>query len=560
MSELNEIIIDRKVPSTMSDGTVLYSDVYRPKEPGRYPVIVERVAYELDHRLEPYAEWYAQRGYVFVGQNSRGTFWSEGEFRPFVDEGWGEIKDGYDTIEWAASQPWSNGNVATMDGSWSGLTQNLLAPTRPPHLKTMFLRMAAASQTASNGIPVIVIPRQFMPNQLLEQARHESANEELRSHIPGLQAMVDGGLSALSELPASKKTYIDEHFPGLGLAIGNSPANPKFEATDATLKVSDIDVPILHLGGWYDMLLHDTLAMFTGVRERGFSEATRESQRLIIGPWVHGPMEPDESLQGDFDFGSEAALGINEFRKRWFDHYLNDEQNGANGMPRVRLFVMGPNKWRDFDAWPPEGAIETKMYLGENSVSLDAPTDESSGTSFDYDPSEPVPGLMGGKLGSRHVGPIDMREVEDRKTIFTSEPFDQSITVIGPVSFNLWASSNAKDTDWYVTFTDVHPDGSSIRVCEGSLRARYRNGFDREDFMEPGKPYEFVIDMKATAIEIPKGHRIRVAITSSQFPASERNMNTGGVNENEATGVVAHNTILHEREHPSHLVLPVMPT
>jgi len=249
VNEQNEIIIDRKVPSTMSDGTVLYSDVYRPKEPGRYPVIVERVAYELDHRLEPYAEWYARRGYVFVGQNSRGSYWSEGEWRLFVDDGWGENRDGYDTIEWAASQPWSNGNVGTMDGSWSGLTQNLLAPTRPPHLKTMFLRMAPASQTVANGIPIIVFPRLFMPTQLLDQAKHESASEEMLSHIPGLQAMLDGGGSALSELPASKKTYIEEHFPGLGPGLMQSPADPQFEATDATMRVSDIDLPILHLAG-----------------------------------------------------------------------------------------------------------------------------------------------------------------------------------------------------------------------------------------------------------------------------------------------------------------------
>lgn len=559
MSQLNEFVIDRKVPSPMSDGTILYSDVYRPKEPGRYPVIVERVAYELDHRLEPYAEWYARRGYVFVGQNSRGTFWSEGEWRPFVDDGWGENRDGYDTIEWAAAQPWSNGNVGTMDGSWSGLTQNLLAPIRPPHLKTMFQRMAPANRTTPDGIPRIGISRGFMPNQVLIQARHESASEELQSHIPGLQSMLDGGIDVLAELPASKKTYLDEHLPGIGTALAGFATDSKSGATNALLKVSDIDVPILHLGGWFDAFLPDTIAMFAGVRERGFSEATRESQRMIIGPWIHGPMEPDESLQGDFDFGPEAALGINEYRKRWFDHYLTGEQNGANKMPRVRLFVMGPNHWRDFESWPPEGSADTRLFLGEDTISFDTPTEASSATSFDYDPFDPVPSLSGGKLGTPGSGPIDMREVEDRKTLFTSDPLDQPLSIIGKVSFHLWASSSAKDTDWYVALTDVHPDGRSIRLCDGSLRARYRNGFDQEVFMEPGKPYEFVIDLRATAIEIPAGHKIRIAIASSQFPPAERNMNTGGVNEDESLGVVAHNTILHEQEHPSHLVLPLMP-
>ncbi|MEE8045985.1 MAG: CocE/NonD family hydrolase [Dehalococcoidia bacterium] len=558
MTQLNEIVIERKVACGMRDGTTLRGDIYRPKAAGRYPVIVEMVAYELDARLKNYADWYASRGYVFIGMNSRGTYWSEGEWRPFLDDAWGANQDGYDTIEWAGSQPWSNGNVGTMDGSWSGLTQNLLAPTRPPHLKSMFLRMAPASTTALDGIPRTTAMWLFILSQLLTQAQHPSASEKLRGHVAEIEKLLGDPIGTMSILPANKLPFLEEHFPNVNGPMMLSPLDPLTAGTDAISMASEIDVPIFHLGGWYDMFLQHTLAMFTGVSERGFSGSTRESQRLMIGPWVHGPFEPENSRQGDLDFGAQAAIEINEFRKRWFDHFLDGEDNGAADLPRVRLFVMGVNSWRNFESWPPEGATETRLYLGENSLSFDAPTTDSSSTSYDYDPFDPVPSFNGGKGGFQGNGPIDMTGIEDKKTIFSSEPLDESLTVIGPVSLQLYAKSSTKDTDWYVTLTDVHPDGRSIRVCEGSLRARFREGLDREVLMEPGTPYLFNIDLLATAQEFAAGHRIRIAITSSQLPPKERNMNTGGDNAQETEGIVAHNTVLHERDHPSHVVLPVL--
>ena len=558
MSKLNEIIIDRKVPSTMSDGTVLYSDVYRPKEPGRYPVIVVRVAYELDSRTEPYAEWYASRGYVFVGQSSRGTYWSEGEWIPFADDGWGEHKDGYDTIEWAAAQPWSNGNVGTVDGSYSGFTQNLLAPTRPPHLKAMFSRMAPARWADFHPSGNLFM-RLFYLIQALNQARHPSASPELQSKIGEIEELLNDPEGVFGVLPVRELPFLDKNFPGVAKSLDHSLGGPLYTHIDATLKVSDIDTPIFHLGGWFDIFLNDTTDMFTGVSERGYSEQAQESQRLLIGPWVHGPVEPDARQQGDLDFGAESILGINEFRKRWFDHYLNDEKNGADALPRVRLFVMGSNEWRDYESWPPEGATETKLFLHEESLSFEEPSEESASTSYDYDPFDPVPFYNGGRSGFDGFGPIDLAPSEDRLTLFTSEPLEQPITVVGPISVKLFASSSAKDTDWFVTLTDVYPDGRSIRIRDGSLRARHREGLDREVMMEPSQSYIFDIDLGATALEFAAGHHIRLAITSSQFPTRERNMNTGENNAEETEGIVAHNTILHERSHASHLVLPVMP-
>ena len=297
------------------------------------------------------------------------------------------------------------------------------------------------------------------------------------------------------------------------------------------------------------------------------SEHTRDSQRLLIGPWVHGPMEPNIARQGDLDFGPDASLGINELRLRWFDPWLKGEENGANDLPRVRLFVMGPNHWRDFDTWPPPGATERKLYFRAASssgqspdgglLSFEPPSVDEASTSYEYDPFDPVPRTRASE-GSIANGPIDVAAGESRKTVFTSAPLEKPLTVIGPLSMNLFAKSSARDTDWFVTLTDVYPDGRSIRVQEGALRARYREGLDHEALMEPGRPYLFEIDMRATAQVFAPGHRIRLAITSSQFPPVERNMNTGGVNRDETSGVAASNSVLHEREHPSHVVLPVM--
>ncbi len=561
VEQLHDIEIDRKVPAVMRDGTTLYSDVYRPKTPGRYPVIVERVAYELDSRLEPYAEFYARRGYVFVGQNTRGTFWSEGEFRGVQDDGWGDNRDGYDTIEWAAQQSWSDGNIGTMDGSWSGITQVYLAPTRPPHLRTMFARMPPTNRAEANGgIPGVGL-RVGLLQHTLERARHPSAPTRLKSFLPAIEQALDDPMAMMNELPSGGLLLVSEIYPELGDVFGAKPNDPRRLDSDATRQAHEISVPAFWLGGWFDAFLQDTIKMYSIVRTQGYSERARINQRLLIGPWVHGPMQPDNSLQGDIDFGPEAVLGINEFRLKWFDFWLKGIQNDAQESAPVRLFVMGENRWRDFDDWPPEGATSTNLYLHEDdeqSLQFEPPAVDSSETSYDYDPFDPVGYFGGGKAGFAGNGPIDMSSAEGELAVFTSAPLREPLTAIGPITMRLWAKSSARDTDWFVTLCDVHPDGRSMRVTDGSLRARYKDGFDRESLLEPGKPYLFDFELSPTAQRFEAGHRIRISITSSQFPPLARNMNTGGENAEETAGTIAHNTILHDREHPSHVVLPVM--
>ncbi len=566
MSEpTNEVVLDRRVSVPMSDGTVLNADVYRPKEDGRYPLIVERVAYELDERVEPYADFYASRGYVFVGQNTRGAFWSEGDFEPFIHDGWGKNRDGFDTIEWAAALPWSNGKIGTMDGSWSGYTQNALAVTRPPHLTAQFQRMAPANWYQSvkrGGIPAPGL-RNLWARTLVTSLRHESNTSIPAERYRALAEAYEDPDKLTKHMPPNDLPGVGDVAPLVSELLSRADEDELWLQFDATSHAGEIDTPIFHLGGWYDPFLADTLEMYSKVSESGYSSNGRENQRLLVGPWIHGPFAPDEREAGQLDFGADAVLGINEFRLRWFDFWLKGIDNGFMDEPRVRLFVMGDNKWRDYETWPPPGIDYTAAYFCEGigssvtsanhgSLRFDPPQPDEEPGRLEYDPENPS------RSAGRAGGPIDHRHVEGQMLTFTTEPLEQDLTVIGPLRAVLHASSSASDTDWFVRLCDVWPSAESYNIQRGQLRARYRNGTDRPDLMKPEEVYRFEIDMTATAHTFKAGHRIRVHVASSDYPAYERNMNTGGDNGWEMSGQVAQNTVYHDAERPSHVILPIV--
>ena len=561
----HEITIDRKVAVPMRDGTILYADVYRPVTPGRYPVIVERVGYELDYRVGPYAAFFATRGYVFVGQNTRGKFWSEGE-HDFGNDGWGERQDGYDTIEWAGTRAWSSGRVGTMDGSYSGYTQYALAPTRPPHLISMFVRSGPSNlhrDFAPGGAQRDL--RAGIARHLLFELKHESAAPGSGSVIARIEeALADPELIS-GQLPLREN---------LALAGVDSPDNdplmeifdhpdygPYWEPANALSKLHEADVPIFHLSGWFDFLMPATIAAYETVSRDGHSEFARDNQRLMVGPWQHGEFAPDEQSLGELEFGSDASIGLNEFRLCWFDRWLKNVQNDSVEWPRVRLFVMGDNQWEDHDEWPPVDVVYTQMYFHEGSgrteeslnggvLSFDVPDDSEQSDSYDYDPMDPVRGAPPAS---------DMTSIEGRILTYTSSVLDRDLKVVGPVRVILHASSSALDTDWIVRLCDVWPDGRSIGLQVGAMRARYRDSFEKPELMTPGEVYTFEVDLSATANVFKAGHRIRLHVTSSDFPGLGRNFNTGGINAAETVGIVAHNTIFHDASRPSHVLLPVIP-
>ena len=329
-----------------------------------------------------------------------------------------------------------------------------------------------------------------------------------------------------------------------------------------------IETPIYHLGGWFDIFLAGTLKNYVGLKRRARTEKARQSQKLIVGPWIHGPVNINSQVPGEFDFGPDAAKDFNEIRLPWFDYWLKGVDTGIVDEAPVQVFVMGRNEWRTGSDWPLPNTQYAKYYFHDgNSGSIDSLNDgtltssPSEGSenpdSFTYDPDDPVT-TLGGNTLNIPGGVFDHRPVDARCLTFTTEPLTEELEVTGPVKAVIFGMSSAPDTDWVVRLTDVHPDGYSRNLCDGILRARYRNSFEHPDLLDPGKVYRFEIDLWATSNAFLPGHRIRVSVTSSCFPRFDRNPNTGGPIHNEATGQVAINTVFHDTFRPSHIVLPTI--
>jgi uncharacterized protein len=566
---MHDIVLEQHAKAPMRDGVRLDATVWRPSEPGRYPVILERVPYELMSRCAANAEYYAQRGYVFVGQNSRGSYDSEGVYDWMASDGWGERRDGYDTIEWAAAQAWSTGRVGMVDGSYSGHTQYLVAPTRPPHLQALFVREAAPLSHA-----VIFRGGAFSLLWLGAVTRHVLADLV----APVGSAVVSQETRAQLERAVEQQTSWEWHLPlkdypplrgvPAGRLYFDFLDHPNDGAwwweQDLSRNYTEIDVPICHLTGWFDVYLGPQLEHFRGIRDHGRSDDCRRSQRLVIGPWIHGPENVGTRQVGELDFGPRAALDLAAFRLQWFDYWLKGIDNGVLDGPPVRAFLMGANRWLDFDTWPPEDVTYTPLYLhsgvGRSEASLnggsatfDPPESTEQPDTYSYDPEQPVISLV----AFPDFGPHDYRAVEPRMLTYTSAPLEQDLVIVGPVRAVLYASSSAPDTDWIVRLCDVYPDGRSMSVCDGILCGRYRHSTQLPQLMHPGEIYRFEVDLWATAQSFSSGHRLRVEVTSSDFPRYARNLNTGGPFGEEAIGQVAVNTVYHDRTRPSHVLLPV---
>ena len=564
----HEIQVERNVPVPMRDRTILRADVYRPKAEGRYPVLVERVAYELVARCTGNAEYYVPHGYVVVGQNVRGAFASEGVFNPLRDDGWGANRDGYDTIEWAGTQPWSNGKVGTLDGSYSGFTQYMVVPTRPPHLTSLFVREGGGDLYRDwvfrGGANQLSFHRRWSMSTPLSHLKHETAP-------PGTEATRDRLERATEELESWYRHLPLKRFPPLeGIAdwyfedLEHPEDGPYWWAASLTTKFGEVETPMLHFGAWFDVFLDGTLRCFRGIQAKGRTEACRRAQRLIVGPWVHGPGNAANRETGELDFGPEAAFDMHAYRLRWYDYWLRGIENGVMDEPPVQAFLMGENRWVHLETWPPKAASYRPIYFREGTgrseaslnnggLAFEAPGEAERPDSFAYDPEDPTPSV----IIYPELGPKDHRAVEGRLLTYTSEALTEDLTVMGPVKAVLYGLSSAPDTDWVVRLCDVWPDGRSMSVCDGILRARYRNSPERSELMAPGRIYRFDVDMWNTAQTFKAGHRLRIEVTSSDFPRYDRNLNTGGTFGEEVQGQVAVNTVFHDAMRPSHVVLPV---
>ena len=571
----HDILQEKNVDVPMRDGALLRANITRPAGDGAVPALVERTPYNKEGGSENSIgspEYFARRGYAVVIQDVRGRFASEGEFYPFRDDGADVLRDGYDTVEWMADQPWCDGNVGMFGGSYSGATQYRAALSRPPHLKALFVRESSAD---------------YYREWVYHDGAHEFgfslywARVIAATDLPHLvppgdvkrqQALFDRILTDMPQwyerLPLYPVPFLEGLTDWHNTWLEHPEDGPYWWRLGIDRHHHQVDVPIYHQGGWYDIFLAGTLKNYMGLRRRARSEEARRAQRLVIGPWVHGSGNINKQTAGGYDFGPAAAQEFNQMRLPWFDHWLKGRDTGVVDEPPVRLFVMGRNVWRSETDWPLPDTRYTPWYLragpsgsvtslNDGSLAPTAPVGAEPADAYVYDPDHPVPTLGGNTLGIVD-GVHDHLRADQLSLTYTSEPLEQELEVTGPVTAVLYAMSSAPDTDWVVRLEDVHPDGYVRNLCDGILRARYRDSFERPELLALGQVYRFDIDLWATSNAFLPGHRVRVAITSSCFPRFDRNLNTGGPIHREAAGQVAINTVLHDELRPSHIMLPVI--
>lgn len=564
-----EVTLERGVTATMRDGVVLRADIYRPKADGQFPVLLQRTPYDKRNSAE-FAWKAATHGFVAVVQDVRGRYSSDGEWYTFKNES----NDGYDTVEWVAALPYSNGKVGMWGGSYVGATQMLTAIAHPPHLAGICPVVTASNYhdgwTYQGGAF-----EQWFNQSWTSGLAQDTLN---RSVVKNTDAVLGAPKLPLLSYPLfnfSDPSSAPVSTAALAPYFLDWLAHPSYDDYWKPLSIeeryADITVPVLNVAAWYDIFQGGSLRNYVGVKAHGGSDAARRGQHLLVT--IGGHAGGGRKI-GDVDFGPAAAeFDENEITLKWYQYLFKGAQNEFAGKP-VKIFVMGANQWREEDDWPLARAQSTKYFLhsaksanslrGDGSLAMVAPRTEPS-DHYVYDPSNPAP-TIGGPLccDGQHLapGPRDQRPVEARDDvlIYTTPAFTQDTEVTGPVSLELFAQSSAVDTDFEAKLVDVAPDGFAQNLTEGIIRARYRNSQEKPELMNPGQVYKFVIDLWSTSNVFLKGHALRLEISSSNFPRFDRNLNTGGEQASGPKFVSATNIIYHDAEHASVLVVPVVKT
>lgn len=567
--EMNDV----RVP--MRDGVLLSADIYLPDAPGKWPVILQRTPYGSNSEDEPspyggveVASFFAQRGYAVVIQDCRGRFDSDGSWYAWT----AEIEDGHDTLDWCGTQSWSDGNVGMFGLSYLADVQWWAAPTGSPYLKAMIPFSAHADmyldgmnyrggafKLAGNlewAISTSARTSQPVIEHLKDEARRRQGEDydwrAIFDHLPIFTA--DEALSG-----RQVDFYRDW--------IRHSAYDDFWKSISSRGKHHQIDVPILQIGGWFDVHAVSTIAHLEGIQDEG-SEFAKRHHKLVMGPWVHG--SPKRKL-GALDFGEDSMPDILELELRWFDRWLKQCDNGVEDEPTLKLFTLGTNEWRTSTTWPLPETLWTPFYLrSEGRFSPEAPGKDEAPDTYSYDPNDPVQTLWEEAWGD---GPVDYQSIEGRQDVlvYTTEPLAADFELTGPVQAYIFASTSATDTDWTVRLLDVHPDGKSVSLCDGILRARFHTPaavrtavtspgqFEEPELLEPGKIYKFMIEVGVLSAVFRAGHRLRVHISSSNFPRFDRNLNNGGELGIDPQIVIAQQQVFHDHEHASYLELPVIP-
>lgn len=593
----HEVIVEKDVKVAVRDGTRLALDLYLPAAdgkpvPGKFAAILERTPYNKNGSTAT-ARWFAARGYAVVVNDCRGRYASEGTWRMIVDD----PNDGFDICNWIGEQPWSSGKIGTMGTSYVGGTQHALACARAPHLSCM-IPVDSVSNTGIAGIRHSgAFELRFMnwiftigaPNAraaLADSSLHDALvlnGKQMPQHLASLP--IRSGTTPLKQVPEYESWLIEvmRHSD-----YDDFWKQPGHSVVDNVERYAD--VPVYHVTGWYDSWCRQNVLNW-----QALSKAKRSPQRLIIGPWTHGAQ--GRNVAGELEFPPEAALSFNEWRERWFERWLRDNANGIDQEKPVKLFVMGGGDgrktkdgrlrhggiWRDEETFPLARTNFMPYYFHmDGRLSPERPMAKSAATTYRFDPFHPVP-TIGGNLSSvsgiLEAGGVDQRSrtetlfateqlpLSERRDVlvFQTEPLAENMEVTGPVVVKLFVSSSAVDTDFTAKLLDVYPRspdyplGFDLNIGDSITRMRYRNSLEKAELMEPGKVYPVTIHLYPTANLFAKGHRIRVDISSSNFPRFDVNPNTGEPLQQHRRMITADNTVYHEVERASHIVLPIIP-
>ena len=600
-----EIVPTKNVMVAMRDGVRLGTDIYRPARngvpvEGKFPTLLERTPYNKDGAAAT-ANYFVARGYVVVLQDVRGRYQSEGHWRPIRDD----PNDGFDTATWIGAQPWSNESIGTLGSSYDGATQHALAIANAPYVKAMIPRNAMSDfgryGVRHNGaFELRFFNWVFTLGNAAGTPNASAAAARAGSDPAAAAALVDMGEQVreyVRSLPLRPGTTPLKFAPDYEAWLIEAMSHGEYDAfwKDSGSSVIDHlaeykDIPAYHTTGWYD-------SWGTQVANLNYVELRRTKkslQRLIVGPWIHS--SENRSYAGKAQFTEDAALDLQAFQLRWFDRWLKGIDNGVDREPPVRIYVMGGGDahktaegrifvgghWRDEQEWPLARAAPTPYYLHANGVlSPDKPVDDRPIT-YLFDPRNPVP-TLGGNVSSQGTlmfqGAADQRcrldfwlcsdtkplSARNDVLVFQTPPLAGDMEVTGRLIVKLWAASNALDTDFTAKLVDVYPPstdfpaGVDLNIADSIVRARYRNGLDQAELLKPGEPYEFTIEMYPTSLVFKRGHRIRLDISSSNFPRFDVNPNTGEPLNNNRRSQIAENTVYLDAKHPSQFIVPVIP-
>jgi len=563
--------VERDVSAQMRDGVSLCADVYRPAGAGPFPVILMRTPY--DKRVAQtgayrHPAWYAQHGFMVVIQDVRGRFASHGLFDPLRNE----VDDGYDAVEWAAGLSGADGNVGMYGYSYVGATQLLAAVSRPPALRCIIPGFTASDYydgwTYKGGALNLAFVESWTVLELAMGDAVKQGKEDLTRALSaaGLKFPALYWERPLREFSPLRDTGVAPYFFDW---LVHDTRDEYWQDLSLEHRYQNIEVPCLHLGGWYDIFIEGTLRNYAALSHQASGQEHR-TQQVVVGPWIHTSWR---RFSGEQNFGVEADGQIDDLQLRWFRHWLKGEETGVVDDPPVRLFDTGSNSWRTAASWPPSDTSVETWYLhssgtansssGDGTLSVDSPEEELPDV-YTYVPGVPVPSQGGASCCAPDItpmGPYDQSRVETRNDVlvYTTPALDGDLQVTGTVELILFAATDAVDTDWTGKLVDVDPQGYAVNLCDGILRARFRESLVHPTLLVPGEVYEYRIRVGSLAHRFASGHRLRLEVSSSHFPQYDMNVNTG-----QAIGdvtlleaVPATNTVLHTVGHASHVLLPV---